>query len=94
MTKDSLKMLSNNLTKILDYGGCSVDVFMIDIAVNLAVFHYFDFEDFEMKSRSELLEMFPKHREVMEMCTYQHFNDKLPEITPLRVKLSGSSDKD
>lgn len=30
----------------------------------------FDFEDFEMKSRGELLEMFPKHREVVEMLTY------------------------
>jgi predicted cupin superfamily sugar epimerase len=30
----------------------------------------FDFEDFEMKSRDELLTMFPQHREVVEMLTY------------------------
>jgi uncharacterized protein len=30
----------------------------------------FDFEDFEMKSRVELLEMFPQHEEVVKMLTY------------------------
>jgi len=30
----------------------------------------FDFEDFEMKNRAELLTMFPQHREVVEMLTY------------------------
>jgi uncharacterized protein len=30
----------------------------------------FDFEDFEMKSRAELLKIFPEHREVVEMLTY------------------------
>ena len=30
----------------------------------------FDFEDFEMKSRTELIEMFPQHREIVEMLTY------------------------
>ncbi|MEA5457863.1 cupin domain-containing protein [Arcicella sp. LKC2W] len=30
----------------------------------------FDFEDFEMKSRDELLTMFSQHREVVEMLTY------------------------
>ena len=30
----------------------------------------FDFEDFEMKSRDELLTMFPQQREVVEMLTY------------------------
>jgi uncharacterized protein len=30
----------------------------------------FDFEDFEMKSRTELLAMFPQHQEVVEMLTY------------------------
>ena len=30
----------------------------------------FDFEDFEMKSREELLAMFPQHLEVVEMLTY------------------------
>ena len=30
----------------------------------------FDFEDFEMKSRTELLTMFPQHEEVVKMLTY------------------------
>jgi predicted cupin superfamily sugar epimerase len=30
----------------------------------------FDFEDFEMKSRIELLKMFPQQKEVIEMLTY------------------------
>jgi uncharacterized protein len=30
----------------------------------------FDFEDFEMKSRAELLTMFPQHKEVVKMLTY------------------------
>ena len=30
----------------------------------------FDFEDFEMKNREDLLTMFPQHREIVEMLTY------------------------
>lgn len=30
----------------------------------------FDFEDFEMKSRAELLALFPQHEEVVKMLTY------------------------
>ena len=30
----------------------------------------FDFEDFEMKSSTELLTMFPQHREIVEILTY------------------------
>ena len=30
----------------------------------------FDFEDFEMKNREELLVMFPQHEEVVKMLTY------------------------
>jgi uncharacterized protein len=31
----------------------------------------FDFEDFEMKSRAELLAMFPQHQAIVEMLTYE-----------------------
>jgi uncharacterized protein len=31
----------------------------------------FDFEDFEMKSRAELLVMFPQHQAIVEMLTYE-----------------------
>jgi uncharacterized protein len=30
----------------------------------------FDFEDFEMKTRTELLAMFPQHQAIVEMLTY------------------------
>jgi uncharacterized protein len=31
----------------------------------------FDFEDFEMKSRTELLAKFPQHQTIVEMLTYE-----------------------
>lgn len=38
--------------------------------VGCSVAPEFDFEDFEMKSREELLQMFPQQKDVIEMLTY------------------------
>ena len=38
--------------------------------LNANLLYGFDFEDFEMKSRGVLLEMFPKREEIMEILIY------------------------